>query len=80
MENILRLIDYIKQNNLNYRSFAKLIGTSHRNVEMWARGERMPRWGDAEKIFNHTNKQVTGQDLYEEQIQRKKAVVQRSEV
>lgn len=69
----MRLISYIKQNGFNIKSFAREIGTSHRNMEMWARGERMPRWKEAEKIFIYTNNAVTGHDLYEEQIQRKKA-------
>ena len=42
-------------------------------VEKWSRGETLPRWHEAAKIFKITNNQVTGNDLYEEQIQRKKA-------
>ena len=72
----MRLKKWIKSNNYNYRSFAKLIDTSHRNVEMWARGQRLPRCKDAEKIFLITNNEVTGTDLYEEQIQRQKANLQ----
>ena len=47
---------------------------------MWARGQRLPRWEDAKKIFIATDNQVTGTDLYEEQIQRKKTELQRNEV
>ena len=72
----MRLKKWIKSNNHNYRSFATLIGTSHRNVEMWARGQRLPRSKEAEKIFTITNNEVTGTDLYEEQIQRQKADLQ----
>ena len=71
---------YIKSIGFNYRSFAKLIGTSHRNVEMWARGQRLPRAKDAKKIFIVTNNQVTGSDLYEKQIQRQETDLQRNEV
>lgn len=76
----MRLKQYIKSNGYNYRSFAEILGTSHRNVEMWARGQRLPRWEDAKKIFIATDNQVTGTDLYEEQIQRKKTELQRNEV
>ena len=70
--NIMRLADWIKNNGYNCRSFAKLIKSSHRNVEVWARGERMPRYDVAERIFIATNYEVTGHDLYQEQIQRNK--------
>jgi len=40
----------------------------------------MPRWAEAEKLFIFTDNQVTGTDLYEEQIQRKKAIIQRNKV
>ena len=76
----MKLKEYIKANGYNYRSFGKAIGISFRNVEMWSRGERLPRWQDAERIFEFTNNQVTGSDLYEQQILRKKADLQRQEV
>ena len=68
----MRLKEWIKSNNYDYRSFAKKLNTSHRNVAMWARGERMPRSDMAEKIFMITGDEVSGHDLYEEQIQRNK--------
>tara|TARA_R100000231_G_scaffold108911_1_gene80590 strand:+ start:305 stop:535 length:231 start_codon:yes stop_codon:yes gene_type:complete len=74
------LKEWIKKNNYTYKSFADLIKVSERNVEKWSRGERMPRCMDAEKIFIHTNNQVTGHDLYEQQIQRQKANIQREKV
>ena len=55
------------------KGLGKEIGINFRNVEKWARGERLPRWAEAEKLFIYTDNQVTGQDLYEQQIQRKKA-------
>lgn len=76
----MKLKEYIKSNGYNYRSFGKAIGISWRNIEMWSRGERLPRWEDAEKIFCFTENQVTGTDLYEQQILRKKADLQRNEV
>ena len=69
----MTLKDWLKLNGYNYRSVAPLLNTSFRNVERWARGERLPRWAEAEKLFIYTDNQVTGQDLYEQQIQRKKA-------
>ena len=39
----MRLKDYIKNQGLTYKEFADKLGTSHRNVAMWARGERLPR-------------------------------------
>tara|TARA_R100000278_G_C5378899_1_gene131712 strand:+ start:186 stop:401 length:216 start_codon:yes stop_codon:yes gene_type:complete len=71
----MRLKDYIKNQGLTYKEFADKLGTSHRNVAMWARGERLPRSLEAEKIFNATNNLVTGNDLYEEQILRKKTSI-----
>lgn len=76
----MRLKEYIKSNGYNYRTFAKAIDINFRNIEMWSRGERLPRWQDAKRIFEFTNGEVTGQDLYEEQIQRKETDLQRSEV
>ena len=76
----MRLKEYIKSNGYNYRTFAKAIDINFRNIEMWSRGERLPRWQDAKRIFEFTNGEVTGHDLYEEQIQRKEASLQRLEV
>ena len=76
----MKLKEYIKSNGHNYRTFAKLLNTSHRNVELWARGQRLPRDKEPEKIFLITNNQVTGNDLYEQQIQRQKAILQRKKV
>jgi len=76
----MRLQDYIRMNGYNYRSFAKELDTHWRNIESWAKGDRMPRWAEAEKLFIFTDNQVTGTDLYEEQIQRKKAIIQRNKV
>ena len=69
----MKLKDWIRGHGFTYKTFACEIKTSFRNVEKWSRGERLPRWHEAEKIFKITNNQVTGNDLYEEQIQRKKA-------
>tara|TARA_R100000935_G_C2825007_1_gene161803 strand:- start:464 stop:679 length:216 start_codon:yes stop_codon:yes gene_type:complete len=69
----MKLKDWIRGHGFNYKTFAKELETSHRNVEKWARGERLPRWHEAEKIFMFTKTEVTGQDLYDQQIQRKKA-------
>ena len=76
----MRLKDYIKMNGYNYTSFAKELDTHYRNIASWAKGDRMPRWAEAEKLFIFTNNQVTGTDLYAEQIQRKKAILQRNKV
>ena len=72
----MELKDWIRGHGYNQKTFANEIRTSFRNVERWARGDRLPRWHDAEKIFIITNNQVTGTDLYEKQIQRKKAGLQ----
>jgi len=69
----MKLKEWLKYNGHSYRSVALLLDTSFRNVERWARGERLPRWHEADKIFNLTKNEVTGHDLYEQQIQRKKA-------
>ena len=76
----MRLKDYILMNGYNYRSFARELDTHWRNIESWAKGDRMPRWAEAEKLFNFTDNQVTGTDLYAEQISRKKASLQRNKV
>ena len=73
----MRLKEYIKSNGYNYRTFASAIGINFRNIEMWSRGERLPRWKDAKRIFEFTNNEVTGQDLYDEQIQRQETEIQR---
>ena len=67
------LKNWIRGHGFRYKTFAEEINTSPRNVEKWSRGERLPRWYEAEKIFNITEKEVNGNDLYEKQIQRKKA-------
>ena len=69
----MELKDWIRGHGFSSKTFADEIHTSFRNVEKWARGERLPRWHEAEKIFNITKNQVNGNDLYEKQIQRKKA-------
>ena len=70
---------WIKQRGFNYKTFAKEMNTLPRNVERWARGESLPRWHEADKIFVITDNEVNGNDLYEkriqQQIQRKKAKV-----
>jgi|TARA_R110000803_G_scaffold109151_2_gene177512 transcriptional regulator with XRE-family HTH domain len=71
----MRLKEWIRGNGFTYQTFADEIGASKRNVEKWARGERLPRWAEAEKLFVYTENQVTGQDLYDQQIQRKKASI-----
>ena len=68
----MELKNWIKGHGFTYKTFAKEIDTSFRNVEKWARGERLPRWHEAAKIFEITNYQVNGNDLYEKQIQCKK--------
>ena len=76
----MRLKEYIKSNGYNYRTFASAIGINFRNIEMWSRGERLPRWKDAKRIFEFTNNEVTGQDLYDEQIQRNETEIQRQNI
>ena len=71
----MKLVNWLRGKGYNYKTFAKALGTSPRNVEKWARGERLPRWAEAEKLFVYTENQVTGQDLYDQQIQRKKASI-----
>tara|TARA_R100000742_G_C4257498_1_gene75355 strand:+ start:300 stop:515 length:216 start_codon:yes stop_codon:yes gene_type:complete len=68
----MHLRDWLFKYNITYKTFAEMVNTSPRNVERWARGEVLPRSMDAEKIFISTNDEVTGTDLYEKQIQRKK--------
>ena len=63
----MRLKEYIKTNNYNYKTFAQALGIK-------------PRSDDAKKIFEFTDGQVTGQDLYEEQIQRKETNIQREKI
>jgi transcriptional regulator with XRE-family HTH domain len=67
----MKLKKFIKKNGYTYGTFAKEINVPMRNVSMWARGERLPRWKDAKKIFEITDYQVNGQDLYDQQILRK---------
>ena len=50
----MRLKEYIKMNGYNYKSFAKELDTHYRNIESWAKGDRMPRWAEAEKLFRCT--------------------------
>ena len=64
----MKLKKFIKKNGYTYGTFAKEMNVPMRNVSMWARGERLPRWREAKKIFELTDNQVTGQDLYEQQI------------
>ena len=71
----MRLKNWIRGHGFTYKTFACEIETSFRNVEKWSRGETLPRWHEAAKIFKITNNQVTGNDLYEEQIQRKKTTL-----
>tara|TARA_E500000178_G_C17004213_1_gene747294 strand:+ start:1906 stop:2121 length:216 start_codon:yes stop_codon:yes gene_type:complete len=66
----MKLKKFIKKNGYTYGTFAKEMNVPMRNVSMWARGERLPRWREAKKIFELTDNQVTGQDLYEQQILR----------
>ena len=73
----MTLKEYIRKNGYNYKSFAREFGTHYRNVESWAKGDRLPRWKDAERIFIFTDNQVTGSDLYAEQISRQKTILQR---
>ena len=70
MELKMQLQDWIRRNGYNYRSFAKEIGVSFRNVEKWSRGETLPRLNKAKIIFDFTNNEVNGHDFYEKQIQR----------
>lgn len=76
----MRLKHWLKLNNHTYKTFGEVADVAPRNVEMWANGKRLPRWGDAKKIFLATDNQVSGQDLYDEQIQRQETNLQREEV
>ena len=60
----MRLDEYIKQNHKSIREFSAKVGLKHRNVEMWGRGERLPRPFDAKKIIEATNGVVDGSDFY----------------
>ena len=71
---------YGKSNGFNSKTFANAIGIKCRTVEAWSRGERLPRWQDAKKIFVFTDNKVTGQDLYDEQIQKQETILQRDKV
>ena len=76
----MKLREWMQQENHTCKSLANELNTSVRNVEKWSRGERLPRFEFAEKIFNITTNAVTGHDLYEQQILRKKTRVQRDQV
>jgi len=76
----MRLKQFIKSNGFNSKTFANAIGIKCRTVEAWSRGERLPRWQDAKKIFVFTDNKVTGQDLYDEQIQKQETILQRDKV
>jgi DNA-binding XRE family transcriptional regulator len=76
----MRLKQFIKSNGFNSKTFANAIGIKSRTVEAWSRGERLPRWQDAKKIFVFTDNKVTGQDLYDEQIQKQETILQRDKV
>jgi len=69
-ENTMQLKHWIKTNGYTYRSFGAEIGIDFRNIEKWSRGETLPRFNFAKKIFDFTNNEVTGHDFYEKQIQR----------
>jgi transcriptional regulator with XRE-family HTH domain len=71
----MKLVNWLRGKGYTYKTFAKALGTSPRNVERWARGERLPRWKEADKIFIFTDNDVTGHDLYEQQIQRNQTKV-----
>ena len=76
----MRLKQFIKSNGYNNKSFANALGTKLRTLEAWSRGERLPRWQEAKRIFAFTNNEVTGQDLYDEQIQKQETILQRDKV
>ncbi len=69
----MQLKHWIKTNGYTYRSFGAEIGIDFRNIEKWSRGETLPRFNFAKKIFDFTNNEVTGHDFYEKQIQRNQA-------
>lgn len=75
-EIIMQLKDWIKQNGFTYKTFGKQVGIDFRLIEKWSRGENLPRFSQAEKIFEFTNNKVTGHDFYEKQIQRNKDLLQ----
>ena len=60
----MNLYEWIKNNDYDTRSFAEKYGLNVRNIQMWARGERMPRLQDAKKIIDATNDEVNGKDFY----------------
>ena len=76
----MKLREWKHQEKHTCKSLANELNTSVRNVEKWSRGERLPRFEFAEKIFNLTTNEVTGHDLYEQQIQRHKTRIQRHQV
>ena len=76
----MKLREWMHQEKHTCKSLALELNTSVRNVEKWSRGERLPRFEFAEKIFNLTTNSVTGHDLYEQQIQRHKTRIQRHQV
>tara|TARA_Y100000114_G_C11641472_1_gene269513 strand:- start:77 stop:301 length:225 start_codon:yes stop_codon:yes gene_type:complete len=65
----MRLDEYIKKNHKSIREFSAKVGLKHRNVEMWGRGERLPRPFDAKKIIEATNGVVDGSDFYSARIE-----------
>ena len=76
----MKLKEWMRSNKYTCRGLAEKLNTSTRNVEKWSRGERLPRWHEAEKIFTFTETEVTGHDLYAQQIQRNKMRIQRDQV
>ena len=55
---------YLKNRNLTYGQFAKLIGVSRNAVYYWSIGKRRPSIENTLKIEQQTERLVTARDLF----------------
>lgn len=60
---IMKLADYLKQNDMRMGEFANRIGTSHATVSRYISGARQPTWKILERISAATDGAVQPQDF-----------------
>jgi transcriptional regulator with XRE-family HTH domain len=59
----MKLLDYLKSENLTLTAFAKRIGAGYTTVQQWATGTKLPRKPMMQKIFEATGGAVTPNDF-----------------
>lgn len=60
----MKLDRYLTTHHLSHEDFAALIGTTARSVARYARGERIPRSDEMQRIIAATAGGVTPNDFY----------------